>query len=279
MTLGIDGEEDKMYNKKKLAIVDKDPFAPSLVENENTAAIILPLAVENATVSAVEKSEKNSPINGIMGNIQEEIPAAQKTEEGKIELQLISGEIKEQSLPAKEEEKQIAFKYEEKTVENKSFVQASFLHKPLNIYAEMPKEKQAEPQSKIPVEPKQPVASEVKPVEETTSFELIMKDEPPVESEQNFQTAFNTTNEEEDQKRKAAERLHKLRNLSFNMSNAETNSEFDSVPAYVRRNMDLFGNTLTSVENFYSKYTVKKEPDEQAHISTINTFLDGKKPD
>jgi cell division protein FtsZ len=62
-------------------------------------------------------------------------------------------------------------------------------------------------------------------------------------------------------------------------SAADANNEFDTVPAYVRRNMELFGNTLTSVENFYSKYTVSKDENNQAQISTINTFLDGKKPD
>jgi len=43
--------------------------------------------------------------------------------------------------------------------------------------------------------------------------------------------------------------------------------------------MELFGNTLTSVENFYSKYTVNKDENDNTQISTINTFLDGKKPD
>ena len=86
--------------------------------------------------------------------------------------------------------------------------------------------------------------------------------------------------EEEEQKRRAAERIQKLRNLSFNMNNsADANNEFDAVPAYVRRNMELFGNTLTSVENFYSKYTVGKDENDKTQISTINTFLDGKKPD
>lgn len=84
----------------------------------------------------------------------------------------------------------------------------------------------------------------------------------------------------EEQKKRAAERIQKLRNLSFNMNNAsDASGEFDAVPAYIRRNMELFGNTLTSVENFYSKYTVGKDENNQTQISTINTFLDGKKPD
>ena len=88
--------------------------------------------------------------------------------------------------------------------------------------------------------------------------------------------------ETEEQKRRAAERLHKLRNLSFNVNAADPNNEFETVPAYIRRNMELYtghsaGNT--QVENFYSNYEVKADDKNQSHISSINTFLDGKKPD
>ncbi len=84
--------------------------------------------------------------------------------------------------------------------------------------------------------------------------------------------------ETEEQKRRAAERLHKLRNLSFNVNAADPNNEFETVPAYIRRNMELHtGNS--QVENFYSNYEVKTDDKNQTHISSINTFLDGKKPD
>jgi cell division protein FtsZ len=81
-----------------------------------------------------------------------------------------------------------------------------------------------------------------------------------------------------DQKKRAAERLQKLRNLSFNINAADPNNEFESVPAYIRRNMELY-NTPSSVEDFYSNYRVKDDGNNQATISTINSFLDGKKPD
>lgn len=84
--------------------------------------------------------------------------------------------------------------------------------------------------------------------------------------------------ETEEQKRRAAERLHKLRNLSFNVNAADPNNEFETVPAYIRRNMELY-NSNTQVENFYSNYEVKTDDKNQTHISSINTFLDGKKPD
>ena len=87
-----------------------------------------------------------------------------------------------------------------------------------------------------------------------------------------------TGNDADEEKRKAAERLHKLRNLSFNINAADPNSEFESVPAYIRRNMELQNNTA-HVENFYSHYTVRSDDEKRGQISTINTFLEGKKPD
>jgi len=84
--------------------------------------------------------------------------------------------------------------------------------------------------------------------------------------------------EEEEQQRRAAERLQKLRNLSFNFNAADPNNEFETVPAYIRRNMELY-NQSSVAENFYSNIEVKKDGDSKATLSTINTFLDGKKPD
>ncbi len=84
--------------------------------------------------------------------------------------------------------------------------------------------------------------------------------------------------EAEEQKRRAAERIQKLRNLSFNINGADPNNEFETVPAYIRRNLELY-NTISSVENFYSNYEVKNDENNKTSISTINTFLDGEKPD
>jgi cell division protein FtsZ len=67
--------------------------------------------------------------------------------------------------------------------------------------------------------------------------------------------------------------------LSFNINAADPNNEFETVPAYIRRNMELYGSSTNAVENFYSNYEVKTDENNQTKISTINTFLDGKKPD
>jgi cell division protein FtsZ len=84
--------------------------------------------------------------------------------------------------------------------------------------------------------------------------------------------------ETEESRRRAMERIAKLRNLSFNLNATDPNNEFESIPAYLRRNMELH-NSIADVESFYSNYTVKSDQNNQAEISTINTFLEGKKPD
>jgi len=65
----------------------------------------------------------------------------------------------------------------------------------------------------------------------------------------------------------------------LNVNSADPNNEFENVPAYIRRNMELYGNSFSAVENFYSNYEVKKDENNNTQISTINTFLDGNKPD
>lgn len=122
-------------------------------------------------------------------------------------------------------------------------------------------------------------------MEEEPSMQLVMREESSFNSNQNTSKRHPSSldmpiDDAEEQRRKVAERIQKLRNLSFNINSAsDPNNEFDAVPAYVRRNLDLFGNTMASVENYYSKYTVEKDENNQTQISTINTFLDGKKPD
>jgi len=166
-----------------------------------------------------------------------------------------------------------------------SAASGGYLARPSNIYAET----QAE------VFTSTPSAGEPDPVpiantnEETLDMQLVVRnDMPAADLPLAHQTQPPLTpaaedpalqDEAEEQKRKAAERLQKLRNLSFNVTNADPNNEFENVPAYIRRNMELYGNSITAVENFYSNYTVKKDENNNTQISTINTFLEGKKPD
>jgi cell division protein FtsZ len=157
-----------------------------------------------------------------------------------------------------------------------------FLAKPSNIYAEEPIDLESKQET---VE--EPVTMSMDEDGPILDMQLVIKESesvdepgtPPIHATLGSVEEPAMQDEAEDQKRKAAERLHKLRNLSFNINAADPNNEFESVPAYVRRNLEVHNTALTSIEKFYSKYTVKSDENNQGQISTINSFLDGKKPD
>ena len=124
--------------------------------------------------------------------------------------------------------------------------------------------------------------------EPVIEMQLVVKSHQAAEEEQHVQTTQPIMisdveepamqDETEDLRRRAIDRIAKLRNLSFNINAADPNNEFETVPAYLRRNMELH-NSIADVESFYSNYTVKTDDNNQAEISTINSFLEGKKPD
>jgi cell division protein FtsZ len=159
-----------------------------------------------------------------------------------------------------------------------------YLSRPSNIYAELKGD--STPSKGEESGSRQPAKQEE---EESFDMKLVIRNDgssagvPPPTPQAPVETASKgeepaPQERAEDEKRKAAERLQKLRNLSFNLNAADPNNEFEAVPAYIRRNMDLGANS-SHVENFYSNYTVKPDGEGSAQISTINTFLDGKKPD
>lgn len=170
-----------------------------------------------------------------------------------------------------------------------SAAKGGYLARPSNIYAEPVQEESAPKQ--IPV--KEPIqsttANPIQEEEPSNDMQLVFKDDiPAAEESWAHQTSESVTassaeepamrDEADDQKRRAAERIQKLRNLSFNINATDPNNEFETVPAYIRRNLELY-NTISSVENFYSNYEVKTDENNNTQISTINTFLDGEKPD
>ena len=191
-----------------------------------------------------------------------------------------------------EEEAAEVFELNMEEAEEPTFTTEFVLSKPVNIYAEA--ENTTEEQIVAPaadeVVMEAPVTETVETsfrnvemqVEEEPTMQLVMREESLGDQQSKPQHAsFDISmDNSEEQRRKVAERIQKLRNLSFNINNgADPGTEFDAVPAYVRRNLDLFGNTMASVENYYSKYTVEQDENNQTQISTINSFLDGKKPD
>jgi cell division protein FtsZ len=241
-------------------------LTPTLVE-ENASAFD-----ESVTVNAFDESE-------LVSNVFVETPSFEEEENEEL------FELNMEAAPA------VDF--------SASFV----LSKPANIYAvgeeavsEAPVA-EIEPVAEVATVVEPPVAEVIAPAEnfqssfrvaaqEEPTMQLVMREEEFVHTNEGARKATASQNFEmplddsEEQRRKVRERIQKLRNLSFNIGNGnDPSAEFDEVPAYVRRNMDLFGNTLASVENYYSKYTVDQDENNQTQISTINTFLDGKKPD
>ncbi|MCD2423339.1 cell division protein FtsZ [Niabella pedocola] len=153
----------------------------------------------------------------------------------------------------------------------------SYLEKPSNIYAEQKREEAVAkapvpdpvPEEKMELVEKVDLAKEeVKMPQSNIERELPVQQQPQLSQEEEMQL----------QKRKQVERLQKLRNLSFNVNGSDPNNEYETVPAYIRRNMELQDNS-NHIESYYSKFEISSDDKNQGQINTINTFLDGKKPD
>ena len=287
MTLGVAGEEKKQFNNgTQQPAKAANPLMPTLSENSPEPFI-------KSQPEAVAEQEEESMV--LQFDFIEPIaPTLQQKEK------------EEEPLP-------FQMQYTEKPVQQPmqpvvNAQPASYLHRPSNIYAEAAKPQQPkqpempkqQPYVQQPQAPKQAVYTQPQPEvqppsnvqqqpkkqepadEDAPFMELVIKETQPTAPSTPPPVAhphYGMSNEEDEKRIRAQERLAKLRNLSYNMSSPEVSNEFDNVPAYVRRNMELFGNSLASAENYYSKVTVNKDDNNETQLSTLNTFLDGKKPD
>ncbi|HEY0355597.1 MAG TPA: cell division protein FtsZ, partial [Flavisolibacter sp.] len=275
----------------------EDVLAPKLVDEDNSIEMPLP------QLMIVDEGKHVDTVN-FVGEKEEE-------ETGTVHLHL---KIKDEKAEAEEEKQELERKKQwlddrfeklrqsilstdnsnsqtNKNTSQASAVSGGYLARPSNIYAD------SKPEVSTSQPAEEPVPAPVAKVEDPEIIDMqlvIRNDIPAAETPMSHQTQPDAVREpqlpitdelrkagdaEEEQKRRAAERLQKLRNLSFNLNAADPNNEFESVPAYIRRNMELYNNPST-VENFYSNYQVKDDGSGKgANISTINTFLDGKKPD
>ncbi len=282
MMLGMDMDEKKQTQPIPLPqaiipFVEVDPFAPRMQDEDIEETEETPIAILSATEKYLASLQDNSPAKydanevlhfELSTTVPEEYTASQPVVEA----------VKEEPVV----DESLQFVMQERPVV------AGILNKPSNIYAKAkpfqswlqeepkdPKQTKVEPEYIAPVfEAKQETEEELPQI-----FEVHEKTEVPVQALAAGVGDFEVLDEAEDQRKRAQERIQKLRNLSFNMNSADTNSDFETVPAYIRQKMDLYGNAFTSAENFYSKITVGRDENNNSHISTINTFLDGKKPD
>ncbi len=282
-------EQDYLMPK----LVEEFPLAAPVVDlsdiKEEEVPVIIHWELQPASMEPVAKTEK------IPGNTTAQIAGSSTV--GKMSTTEKKDEIHSASLSAsvpptiKETDAELILSIKDSTSSTTPVSAASggYLARPSNIYAESkPEVVTSKTSAEEPVPATKKVASEEQEELLDLQMQLVERDDipaadmpmahqaqPPLSTEVEDPALQDET---EEQKRRAAERLHKLRNLSFNVNAADPNNEFETVPAYIRRNMELY-NSNTQVENFYSSYEVKSDDKNQGHISTINTFLDGKKPD
>lgn len=130
--------------------------------------------------------------------------------------------------------------------------------------------------------------------EEIDSLKLIIKNEepqkvvaqePPVKIGEHYLTPQEVEERKrfEEQKKALEARAERLRRMSFNAPDVD-GRDMEDIPAYVRKNIEL-DNSVASADTFFSNYSVgvdkngENQDNSRATIHTINTFLDGKKPD
>ena len=251
---------------EKVTEVVQDVMAPTISEVEAKMPIV-EVRAEERTIT-VDKSEPeiiHFELSSTPDPLPEQSPAPITAEIPKHQNQNLNKEIKEKVTTP---------------------TSGGYLAKPSNLYVEEPPKQE----SKNTIGEPLPLQLSAQVDEPAIDMQLVVKDsleatEEPGLNVQQAQPIMMSNVEEQampdetdELKRKAMDRIAKLRNLSFNINAADPNNEFESVPAYLRRNMELH-NSIADVESFYSNYTVKSNIDNQAVIGTINTFLEGKKPD
>ena len=281
--------------EEKSKDIREDLMAPMLVDNSDIDSLIddsddvvrlseepaLPVPDAGEIIHWELKMEE--PVVNKTVAVENRTSTVDKKQQPVSNEELIS---KTHSVAPKENSQKDIYK-NKNTAAQSSAVSGGYLARPSNIYAEARKEVDtSKPAAEEPVSP--PVSNpsgEIQPdmklverndIPAADMIPFAHQAQPPlVDSVEDTPMAY----EADEQKRRAAERLQKLRNLSFNVNTADPNNEFETVPAYIRRNMELYNSSSNVVENFYSNYQVKTDENNNTQISTINTFLDGKKPD
>ena len=101
--------------------------------------------------------------------------------------------------------------------------------------------------------------------------EPVMNIQPVIESKKEENIIVSKVAEDE-QLKKAQERVAKLKELSFKLKSPNGLSELENEPAYKRRNINLDA-TPHSSESQVSRYTLSEGDDKKAEIKPNNSFL------
>jgi cell division protein FtsZ len=302
-------EDEKTKTGEEKIVVELKVESDEPVKKESTPAVQLEIPVEDAMPTLFPPEEKSTKEEKII--LQMEMPenpapapivefpstnTVDKKEAVEVHFEITSPEEKTEAPvnqtqlqanpePTQKTENTVAPSAEQtKEASNKSTLSSEgFLVRPSQIYAEDKPSEQSNPK-----EESQPPHESLQDDEPVFELQLVVKnsqtaaEEEPIEQVQPIMMSPveepAMQDEAEELRRRAKERIAKLRNLSFNVNSSDPNNEFETVPAYLRRNMEMH-NQIADVETFYSNYTVKNNDDNQPVISGLNTFLDGNKPD
>jgi cell division protein FtsZ len=278
----------------------EEPVTASLETIQETL-IEMPVLVEEKEEIAAEQLEEEPVVEEVV-EMEAEKPIIFELDLGIVDQEEEAAAMELPSYPAVTEEVKAIQQEVVAETEKPITTPTGFLVKPAMIYVEESKEEaslelvtkeEMAPVSMVEEKPVEPIAEiRTAQVEADSSLpesiELVYHDEEikdftPAVEEPVFEAPLIDTptvfDEAGAQKARAAERLQKLRNLSFNFNSSDASSEYENIPAYVRHNLQVHNTTLASVEKFYSSYAVGTDENNVAQISTINTFLEGKKPD
>jgi cell division protein FtsZ len=279
MTLGVAGDEKKMETAEQ----QQEATAAPLPE---ATQLIMPLLTEKEPEKPIIPKLFDTIIN-----VQPPAPATGESDEPPVVFELstntgndkVDTSVVSSMVPEPPTAKEVPASHPQREL-------FDFLQKPASIYnqaADQPLPQQTNPKNASADEDWMPVLNEsddaAEPMKLEEGISLSFEDDSvsvnlgtgrPVMSIGDINQ--EELSEEAQQKRRAMERIQRLRNLSYN-SGMDGNG-LDDIPAYMRSNLDLH-NRLANVEDFYSRATVRPDDQNKGPIGTLNTFLHGERPD
>jgi cell division protein FtsZ len=264
--------------------VEELPFAPVAVVTEKVEEMISFVKAEEMTSYIKEE---------VKAVVVEEVVAEVKVEEVIAELELeeivakvkVEEEVAEEILPILTEEVVTVSEVEEDTSTTLSvtevveepvmFLQAAEETPVANVEAVVEEIEVVE--AKIEKTPtfefeitNTNIVTEEPFIVNKTIEEPVMKTEPVVEAKE--ENSFISKIQDDEQLKKAQDRVAKLKELSFKLKSPNGLSELENEPAYKRRNVNLDA-TPHSSESQVSRYTLSEGDDKKVEIKPNNSFL------
>lgn len=243
----IQSEMPAKNNEPEKIVMKLDDNKPSSAPQEEAKAEEPQLKEDPLAPKLVSNEEPKDEIKETVIDATPSFPVKEEEPKEKETMRLVMPED-EVAEPKKEEQPQ------QLVAENNTDTPKSNLQ--LFIKNEEPEQQRSEPEVNTETAPKYDRALSAQELEEKRVFE--------------------------EQKRALEERAERLRRMSFNIHSEDNADDIENVPAYVRKNMNINNDGMASKDTFYSGYSVKSDDEKEggkADISTINTFLQGKKPD